>query len=182
MTTAASGLLPIAVAALGGAVLMLLMGCINIRQASRAIDRRVVLMVATALAMGTALEGTGGAHYLANSILGLVHDASPTVVLSVFFLLVAALTNVLSNNATAVLFTPIAVSVAENLGVNPTAFVIAVLFAANCSFATPMGYQTNLLVMAPGHYKFSDYLKAGLPLIFIIWIVFTFVVPWYYGL
>lgn len=182
VTTAASGLLPITVAALSGSVLMLLMGCINIRQAARAIDRRVVLMVAAALAMGTALAGTGGAHYLASSILGLVNEASPTVILSVFFLLVAALTNVLSNNATAVLFTPIAVSVAENLGVNPTAFVIAVLFAANCSFATPMGYQTNLLVMAPGHYKFSDYLKSGLPLIFIIWLVFTIVVPWYYGL
>lgn len=182
VTTAASGLLPITVAALGGAALMILMGCINIRQAARAIDRRVVLMVAAALAMGTALEGTGGAQYLASSILSLVEGASPTIILSVFFLLVAALTNVLSNNATAVLFTPIAVSVSDSLGVNPLPFVIAVLFAANCSFATPMGYQTNLLVMAPGHYKFSDYMKAGLPLIIIIWLVFTLVVPWYYGL
>lgn len=182
VTTAATGLLPITVAALSGAALMILMGCINIRQAARAIDRRVVLMVATALAMGTALEGTGGAHYLASSILSLVEGASPTIILSVFFLLVAALTNVLSNNATAVLFTPIAVSVSDSLGVNPLPFIIAVLFAANCSFATPMGYQTNLLVMAPGHYKFSDYMKSGIPLIALIWLVSTFIIPWYYGL
>lgn len=179
--TAASGVLPIAVAALGGATLMILMGCINVRQAARAIDRRVVLMVGAALAMGAALEGTGGAHFLAASILGLVEGASPPIILSAFFLLVAALTNVLSNNATAVLFTPIAISVSDTLGVDPMAFVIAVLFAANCSFATPMSYQTNLLVMAPGHYKFSDYLKAGLPLIGLIWIVFSIVAPWYYG-
>lgn len=182
VATAASGLLPIALAAIGGAALMLVLGCLNTRQAARAIDRRVVFLVGAALAMGAALEGTGGAHFIAHGLLNLVAEATPQVMLSVFFLLVAAMTNILSNNATAVLFTPIAISVAQSLGVDPMVFVVTVIFAANCSFATPMSYQTNLLVMAPGHYRFSDYAKAGLPLIAVVWLAFTLFVPWYYGL
>ena len=103
------------------------------------------------------------------------------VVLSVFFLLTAILTNVLSNNATAVLFVPIAVSTASQLGIDPMVFVYAVIFAANCSFATPMGYQTNLLVMGPGHYRFSDFMRAGAPLVIILWLAFSLFAPWYYG-
>ena len=92
------------------------------------------------------------------------------------------MTNFLSNNATAVLFTPIAVQVAVNLGVPPIAFVVCVIFAANCSFATPVGYQTNLLVMGPGHYRFADFIKAGAPLVILIWLTYSLVGPWYYGL
>jgi len=81
-----------------------------------------------------------------------------------------------------VLFTPIAVNVARELGVDPFIFVTAVIFAANCSFATPMGYQTNLLVLAPGNYKFADFLKVGVPLILILWASYTLFAPWYYGI
>ncbi len=109
-------------------------------------------------------------------------DASPAVVLSAFFLATAVLTNFLSNNATAVLFTPIAIKVAEGIGAPPEAFIAGVIFAANCSFATPVGYQTNLLVMGPGHYRFSDFIKAGTPLVILIWLTYSFVGPWYYGL
>ena len=91
------------------------------------------------------------------------------------------MTNILSNNATAVLFTPIAVNIAGELGIDPIVFVMAVIFAANCSFATPIGYQTNLLVLAPGNYKFQDFIKVGVPLILLIWISFTFFAPWYYN-
>ena len=94
----------------------------------------------------------------------------------------AVLTNVLSNNATAVLFTPIAIGIAQKLNVPPEAFIMCIIFAANCSFATPVGYQTNLLVLGPGRYRFSDYLKAGIPLIILIWVVFSFAAPIYYGL
>ena len=79
-------------------------------------------------------------------------------------------------------FTPIAVGIASNLGVDPTAFVFAVVFGANCSFATPIGYQTNLLVMGPGHYRFADYARAGLPLTILIWLTFSLFAPWYYQL
>lgn len=182
VTAAASGMVPITIAAVVGATLMIITGCINVRQASRAMDRRVIFIVAAALAMGTALSQTGGAEFLAQSMLGALHDAAPIVILSAFFLLVALLTNVLSNNATAVLFTPIAISIAEQIGVDPMVFVVAVIFAANCSFATPMGYQTNLLVMGPGHYRFSDFVRVGAPLVFILWSVFTMLAPWYYDL
>ncbi|MBT4487450.1 MAG: SLC13 family permease, partial [Rhodospirillaceae bacterium] len=102
--------------------------------------------------------------------------------LSAMFALVAIMTNLLSNSATAVLFTPIAINTALALNVDPMVFIHAVIFAANCSFATPMGYQTNLLVMGPGHYKFSDYLRGGTPLIVLIWLAFSLFAPWYYGL
>ena len=104
------------------------------------------------------------------------------MILSAFFLLVAGFTNLLSNNACAVLFTPIGVGLAQQLGVSPAVFAITVLLAANCSFASPVGYQTNLLVMGPGHYRFVDFLKAGVPLIVLLWLVFTAVAPWWFGL
>jgi di/tricarboxylate transporter len=80
------------------------------------------------------------------------------------------------------LFTPIALGAAAELGVDPRVFVYAVIFAANCSFVTPMGYQTNLLVMGPGHYRFSDFVRAGTPLVLVIWATFSLFAPWYYGL
>ncbi len=178
---AALGLVPIAISAVAGAFAMVISGCLNIRQASRAIDRQIFLLVGAALALGTSLEATGGATYIANQVITLFDGFGPAVVLSVFFLLIAILTNVLSNNATAVLFAPIAVSTATQLGVDPVIFVYAVIFAANCSFATPMGYQTNLLVMGPGHYKFVDFLRAGSPLVILLWVTFSLFAPWYYG-
>lgn len=179
---AATGLVPIAIAGLLGAAFMIGFGCLNIRQAGRAIDRRIVLLIPAAIAMGSALSATGGAEFLANQMILLTHGQSPLVTLSGFFLMVALITNVLSNNATAVLFTPVAISMATGVGVDPRIFVIAVLLAANCSFATPIGYQTNLLVMAPGHYKFSDFTKVGSILIVLLWITFTAFAAWYYNL
>lgn len=180
--TAALEIMPIVVSAMIGATLMMVLRCLNVRQASRAIDRRVFTIVGAALALGTAMQGTGGAAWLAHSSLELMMGAPIWMILSGFFLLVALLTNVLSNNATAVLFTPIAVSIALELNVEPMPFLLAVIFGANCSFATPMSYQTNLLVMAPGHYRFIDFVRVGTPLIFIMWVTFTLFVPWYYGL
>lgn len=179
VVTAATGLLPIPVAALAGAVALLAFGCLNIRQAARAIDRRVVLIVAAALAMGQALQATGGASFLTRLMMSGLEGTGPVMILSGFFLLVAFMTNVLSNYATAVLFTPIALTLADSLDADPFLFLTAVIFGANCSFATPMGYQTNLLVMAPGHYRFLDFLKAGTPLILLLWVTFT-LMAWLY--
>ena len=179
---AATGIVPIPLAAFIGAVMMLLTGCLNIRQAVRAIDRKVVLIVVSAIALGTAMFETGGAAFLAHGMVDLLDGAAPAVMLSAFFLLVAVFTNILSNHACAVLFTPIAIEVARTVGVDPTVFVIATVLAANCSFATPIGYLTNLLVMTPGDYRFSDFLRAGTPLILLLWIGFSLFAPWYYGL
>lgn len=180
--SAAAGLLPIVTAALSGAALMLLGGVLNVRQAGRAIDRNVVMMIAAALALGAALQETGGAAFLAGLMLQAAGDAGPGAVLSGFFLLVALLSNVISTKATAVLFTPIAVGIADGLGVSVEPFAVAVVFAANCSFASPVGYQTNLMVMAPGNYRFTDFARAGLPLLFLVWAAFSLFAPWYYGL
>jgi di/tricarboxylate transporter len=179
---AASGLLPIMVASLLGVLAMIGSGCLNVRQAARSFDGRIFMLVGAALAMAAGLEKTGGAAFIANSIVDAFRDQPPGILLSVFFMVTAIMTNFLSNNATAVLFTPIAVQVAVSLGVPPIAFVVCVIFAANCSFATPVGYQTNLLVMGPGHYRFADFIKAGTPLVILIWLTYSLVGPWYYGL
>ena len=179
---AALGLLPIVVSSVLGVIALIATGCLNIRQAGRAVDRQIVLVIAAALALGTALEATGGAAYTAGLVLGALAGVPAAVVLSALFLLVALLTNILTNNAAAVLFTPVAVNIAVELGVDPFPFALAVAFGASCSFATPIGYQTNLLVMGPGHYRFVDFLTAGLPLVVIVWLAFSLFVPWYYGL
>ncbi|WP_033069938.1 SLC13 family permease [Thalassospira australica] len=179
---AATGVVPIVVSSFIGAGLMIASGALNLRQASRAIDRKIVLLVAAALALGNALQLTGGAEFVADQLLAVTDGAPAPVILSLFFLIVAGFTNVLSNNACAVLFTPIGIGMAQQLGVEPHVFAIAVVMAANCSFASPVGYQTNLLVMGPGHYRFIDFLKAGTPLIIVLWIAFSLFAPWYYDI
>ena len=139
-------------------------------------------MVGAMLGVATALEVTGGAHAIALASVQLFDGYGIPVILSAFFFAIAVTTNVLTNNATAVLFTPIAISTATQLGVDPLIFVYAVIFAANCSFATPMGYQTNLLVMGPGHYEFRDFVRTGTPLVILLWLAYSFFAPWYYGL
>ncbi len=187
--SAALGYLSIPVAAFSGAVVMIGTGCLNIRQATRAIDRKIFLLVGSMLALGTALQVTGGADYIASLILAMPLAGSPILLLSVLFLIVAILTNVLTNNACAILFTPIAMNLANYVTVPDDfsydlsyIFAITVVFAANCSFASPIGYQTNLLVMGPGQYRFSDFVKGGLPLVIIIWLTYIAVMHFYFGL
>lgn len=106
----------------------------------------------------------------------------PTVVISGLMLLMGILTNIVSKNAAAVIGTPIAVSIASQMGQPPEPYVLAVLFGANMSYATPMAYKTNLLVMNAGHYTFSDFLRVGGPLLIIMWIALTFILPFIYGI
>ncbi|MEM1317959.1 MAG: SLC13 family permease, partial [Pseudomonadota bacterium] len=179
---ASSGVMPIVAAALVGAYAVIASGCLSIRQAANSFDRQIFMMVGASLAAAIAMERTGGAAAIANGVVSLMEGQSPAMVISALFLVTALLTNVLSNNATAVLFTPIAIGIANRLNVPPEAFLICIIMAANCSFATPVGYQTNLLVLGPGRYKFSDYLKAGIPLIILLWIVFSIAAPIYYDL
>lgn len=160
---------------------MIVTGCLTLPQAARAFDRQIFLLVGSSIAAATALEQTGGAQLIAETVVSLLNGQSAAVVMSGFFAVVALLTNVLSNNATAVLFTPIGIGIAQAIGAPPMAFIAATIFAANCSFATPIGYQTNLLVMGPGHYSFGDFVRAGTPLVIIIWLTFSLFGPWYYG-
>jgi di/tricarboxylate transporter len=179
---AATGALPVAVATMIGAGAMVGLGVLPVAAAVRALDSRIFTMIPAALAMGLAMEVTGGADFLAGHLLAALKGAPPGFVLSAFFLLVAVLSNVVSAKAAAVLFTPIAVGIARQLGVPVEAFAIAVVFAANCAVATPIGYQTSLLVMGPGHYTFADFIRAGAPLVCVLWLAFTLFAPWYYGL
>ncbi|MGE0254984.1 MAG: SLC13 family permease [Alphaproteobacteria bacterium] len=178
----ATELVPIVISSLCGAGLMLAFGILNIRQAGRAVDRNIVLLIAAALALGTALQDTGGAAAIVDAFLAAIGDASPLVALSAMFLVIALMTNLISNNAAAVLFTPIAVGLAQRLGAPVEAFAVAVVFAANCSFATPIGYQTNLMVMAPGNYRFVDFFRAGAPLVVLMWLAYTVLARVWYGL
>lgn len=182
VVAAATGMLPIVVSAFAGAVAMVATGVLNLRQAFRAIDPKIATAIAAALAMSVALRETGGAMYLAHGMVSMFADQGPLIIISALFLMAALMTNVISNNAVAVLFTPIAVDLAREIGADPMVFAIAMVFAANCSFASPMGYQTNLLVMGPGHYKFQDFVRAGLPLILIAWVVFTLLAKFFWGL
>lgn len=179
---ASTGILSITVASITGAVALVATGCLNIRQATRAIDRKILILVGSMLALGGAMQSTGGAQFIADLMLKAPFADQPLLMISLLFLIVAFCTNVLSNNACAILFTPIAMNMAVNMGVDPYIFAIAVIFAANCSFASPIGYQTNLLVMGPGHYRFSDFMKAGVPLVIVVWITYIFIAKYYYGL
>lgn len=177
----ATGLMPPESASTLGAFLMLAFGCLNVRQAARAIDRRIILMVGASIAMASSLSLTGGADAIAMVATNLLSGAPPAVFMGGLFIIVAVLTNFLSNNATAVLFTPIAISAAAQLGIDPLPLIVSVILGANASFATPIGYQTNLLVMGAGHYKFRDFIRVGSPLVIICWIAFCLFAPWFYG-
>ena len=179
---AALDLLPVAIGALAGAAAMLATGVMTLRQAGRAIGADLVLTIAAALALGKALQVTGGATILSDLLAAALAGAPASVVLSAFFLLVASLANLVGAKAVAVLFTPIAVSLADGLGAPAEPFAVAVVFASNCAFATPMGYQTNLLVMGPGGYRFQDFLRAGLPMLLFVWAAASLVLPFCYGL
>ena len=182
VTLAAFEIVPILHASVFGAVAMVIVGCLNARQASRSLDLRIFLLIGAALAMGMALEESGAMTLIAHGIVAATEPYGTLAVLSAIFFAVAILTNILSNAATAVLFTPVAISTAEQLGTDPLPFVLAVIYAANCCFATPIAYQTNLLVMGPGHYRFSDFMRFGGPLVILIWAVFTVVASWRFDL
>lgn len=177
VAAAALSLLPILHASILGAIAMVGAGCVNIRQAARAFDLRVYLLIGSSFTLGAAMQATGGADLLAWGVVAAFEPFGAFVLLSALFFVVAALTNLLSNSATAILFTPIAVAAAGRLEVDPTPFALTVLFAANCSFATPIAYQTNLLVMGPGHYRFFDFVRFGAPLVVLLWLVFTAMAP-----
>jgi len=182
VSLAAFGIMPIAMSALLGCMLLIATGCIKWQQANRALSAQVILIIVASLALGSALMKTGGADYLAQVFLFLTAGLSPAWVLSFLMLLLAILTNVVSNNAAAVIGTPIAISIAQELGLPLEPFVLAVLFGANLSFVTPMAYKTNLLVMNAGGYKFNDFVKVGTPLTLLMWMVLSVVLVFAYNL
>ncbi len=177
---AATGVLPIAIAAIAGTGLMLLTQCLTLGAAVRAISPAIYFVVAASLALGMALQATGATAYLTDLFLYATQGASPAIILSALMLLLAVLTNVVSNNAAAVIGTPIAVGIAQQLQLPAEAFILAVLFGANMSYATPMAYKTNLLVMNAGNYRFIDFVKVGVPLTIIMWLTLSWLLAFLY--
>ncbi|MCO4798752.1 MAG: SLC13 family permease [Colwelliaceae bacterium] len=177
---AALGILPIAISAMCGILILLITKCIDWSELSVALSSQVVLIVVASLALGSAMMQTGGADYIAQFFVAIAYDLPPAGILSALMLMLAVLTNIVSNNAAAVIGTPIAISVATQLNLPVQPFILAVLFGANLSYATPMAYKTNILVMNAGGYQFSDFIKVGVPLILLMWVTLSFLLSWIY--
>jgi di/tricarboxylate transporter len=180
VASAACGLVPILVGAIVGAVLMVLTRCLSLEEAYEAIQWKVVFLLGGVLALGLAMEKSGTALYLANTLVATVGSWGPVALVSAFYLLTSLLTEVMSNNATAALLTPIAIATAEALGVDSRPFLMAVTYAASAAFMTPVGYQTNTLIYGPGRYKWGDFLRVGTPLNLLFWILATFLIPYFW--
>lgn len=158
------GLMPIAGAATLGVALVLLSGILTTEEAFASVDVQILSLIVAMLAVGRSLELTGAIDMVVGALVPMLEGSGPLMVLITVFVLTTILTELVSNNAVAVVVTPLAIGLAASLGMDPRALVIAVMAAANASFATPIGYQTNMLVYAPGGYSFGDYLRLGIPL------------------
>ena len=179
---AALGIMPISGAGVTGGGLMLATRCLRWSDASGALSPQVIMVIVASMALGVAMIETGGALYLAQSLVAGVGGLPIPVILSILMLVMAIFTNIVSNNATGVIGAPVAIQIADQLGVSPEPFILAVIFGANMSYATPFGYQTNLLLLSAGGYKATDFLRVGLPLALIMWLGFSVVLPLLYEL
>ena len=180
ITAAALGWLPIVASAILGGIALVATRCIGNDQAYQAVDWRVIVLLAGVLPLGIAMQKSGLAQGIADFAVNWVGDLGPLAVLAAVYIITALLTELMSNNAAAVLITPIAFSTAVSLGVSPTPFLVAVLFAASTSFATPVGYQTNTMVYNAGNYRFTDFMKMGIPLNLLFWGLAVYFIPQFF--
>lgn len=174
--------LPIVASSILGCIALVVFRCLEPDEVYESVDWRVIMLLAGVLPMGIALQSSGAASFLADRTLDLVGGWGPIAVLAVIYLLTATLTEFMSNNASAVLLTPIAVAAAQSIDANPTPFVVAVAFAASTSFATPVGYQTNTMVYSAGGYRFMDFVKIGVPLNLLFWAIAVTFIPVFWPL
>ena len=177
VASAALGLVPIMDSAIFGSVLLVLTRCLTLAEAYEAIEWRIIFLLGGILPLGIALETTGAARLLSSLLVDTVGVWGPVALVSAFYLLTSLLTEAISNNATAALLAPIAISAAASLDVDPRPFLVAVTFAASASFMTPVGYQTNTLIYGPGHYRFTDFLRVGTALNLVFWLTATLLIP-----
>jgi di/tricarboxylate transporter len=147
-----------------------------------AVDWSVVFLLAGLIPLGVAMERTGGAPWLADGIVAVSGGLDPVIVLGIFYLFTALITNVISNNASVVLMIPVAIDTALAIGAEPFSFVLSVTFAASTALMTPIGYQTNLMVYGPGGYKFGDFVRVGAPLQLILTVVTTLGIVFFFGI
>lgn len=174
--TASTGLLPILTAGLLGAGAMIASGCVSVAGARKSIDTQVLLVIAGAFALGAALSTSGVSSVIAGSALALAGDR-PWMLLAMAYAMTSIMTEIITNNAAALLMFPVVYTAAMSAGLSPEPFVIIVMLAASASFATPLGYQTNLMVAGPGNYRFLDFTRVGLPMNVLLGIVAVLMVP-----
>jgi len=187
ITAAATGVMPIAAAAIVGCVILVLARCLSTKEAYDAIQWPILFLIFAMLGVGSAMEHTGSSAWLANQLVAHVESFvaeswRPLALLAGIYLLTTTLTEVLSNNAAAVLLSGLAIGIAESMQTDPRPFLIAIAMAASASFATPIGYQTNTYVYGVGGYRFTDFLKIGIPLNLLAFVVSMIVIPIFWEL
>ncbi len=177
---AALDIVPIAAAAFGGAVLLILLRVLSADEAYRGLRPEILILIAGMVVLGIALEETGLAGEATDVLVGSMQNLSPTVALVLLYGATLLLTELLSNATVAVLITPLAVAMAESLGVDPRPFIVAVMMAASAAFATPFGYQTNVIVYQMGGYNYVDFVRVGLPLNLVTWVAAIIAIKLYF--
>ena len=171
------GVAPILVLSIVGVAIVLLTRCIDAEEAFSFIEGRLLALIFAMLAVGAALDHTGAARLLVSWVSPALANLPPQLVVLAIYLLAMVLTEIVSNNAVGVIFTPVAIELGHSLGLDPRGLVVAVMFAASAAFSTPIGYQTNMLVYGPGGYKFTDYLKVGIPMNLLLALTASFMIP-----
>ena len=178
---AALGIVPILKGALVGAIFLLVIRVVTANEAYQSINWQVIVLIAALIPLGIVIQKSGTAFWIGTVLNDIANTFNPlirpTIMLSLVYLVTIILTEMTSNAATAIIMTPIAISAAQQMGLDPRTFVFAVCFAASASFITPIGYQTNLMVYGPGGYKFTDYVRVGLPLAIVLWCIATWLIP-----
>ena len=179
---AATEILPMSIGGLLGVGALLATHCMRWRHVGTALDTSVIMIMVASLALGSAMLDTGAAEFIARLVIAGTAGLTPAMVLSALMLLIAVMTQVVSAKPAAALGIPIAISIAQQLNLPAEPFVVGVILSVNLTFATPIGHPTNVMIMTAGGYRFSDFLRYGIPLTLLMWLAFSFILPAFYGL